>query len=296
MYKYHAVILLLSKPGHPNIWVMNLEILAEPAPGQSSLVSAFRAWAFLVLLIWGFSTLSLAMAFSRRVAVRQWCVGGRTSGAEGQVSQAPRALWGMFSPHRAGAVWWSCTRDGIVGRGELLPSEASSGNSSVREWVDEGDLQKQSCPRRTSLLLDLPSTPGTVPCDQLLLSFTISHCTPIRIFLGHGRVHPLWRLGDRAGLEVWQAWQQLPWEALWPALYFPASLPQLLLFPFMPPWLCPWPRAPSMKPVLTTPTSCMLIHSFTYPTSDCPSGTSIIHLSTHSASMCQVSVQCPVLF
>lgn len=64
----------------------------EPAPGQSSLVSAFRAWAFLVLLIQGFSTLSLAMAFSRRVAVRQWCVGGRTSGAEGQVSQAPRAL------------------------------------------------------------------------------------------------------------------------------------------------------------------------------------------------------------
>lgn len=35
MHEYHAVILLLSKPGHP-IWVLSLDILAGPAPGPSS--------------------------------------------------------------------------------------------------------------------------------------------------------------------------------------------------------------------------------------------------------------------
>jgi len=92
VYEYHTVILLLSKPGHPNIWVLSLEILALPTPGPSYLVRALRAWAFLAMLSRGSSSISLAMAFPKRVAPEQWYLGGRAIGAEVQVSQGPRAL------------------------------------------------------------------------------------------------------------------------------------------------------------------------------------------------------------
>lgn len=46
MHQYHAVLSLLSKPGHPNIGVLSPELLAVPAPGPSFLVHALRAWAF----------------------------------------------------------------------------------------------------------------------------------------------------------------------------------------------------------------------------------------------------------
>lgn len=74
MHEYHAVILLLSKPGHHNIWVLSLDIPADPAPGPSSHVCALRARAFPVMLSQGFSSVSLAMA-CKRVATRQWHLG-----------------------------------------------------------------------------------------------------------------------------------------------------------------------------------------------------------------------------
>lgn len=75
MHDYHAVILLLSKPGHPNPCVLSLEILAVAALGQSSLVPALKAWAFTFVLIWESASVPLAMAFSKWVGRRHWHLG-----------------------------------------------------------------------------------------------------------------------------------------------------------------------------------------------------------------------------